>query len=50
MRAGDRECARRPMGWKNVVDLIQVAHEEMGAVAGVAPSHTFETRIPFAAR
>ena len=34
------------MGWKNVVDLVQVAHERMGSVAGVPPSHLLRLGYP----
>ena len=40
-----RVCSA-PMGWKNIVDLIQVVHEEMGAVAGVPPSHLLRLGHP----
>ena len=40
-----RVCSA-PMGWKNVVDLIQVAHERMGSVAGVPPSHLLRLGYP----
>ncbi|CAE8685015.1 unnamed protein product, partial [Polarella glacialis] len=47
--AADRKRPRvcsAPMGWKNIVDFIQVAHEGMGMVAGVSPAQMVQMGMP----
>ncbi|CAE8601716.1 unnamed protein product, partial [Polarella glacialis] len=47
--AADRKRPRvcsAPMGWNNIVDFIQVAHEGMGMVAGVSPAQMVQMGMP----
>ncbi|CAE8627063.1 unnamed protein product, partial [Polarella glacialis] len=47
--AADRKRPRvcsAPVGWKNIVDFIQVAHEGMGMVAGVSPAQMVQMGMP----
>ena len=50
---GVRRCPRvcsAPMGWSNIVDFIQSAHEQMGEVAGMHRSQMVQLGLPLPQR